>query len=440
VWTRALLLALAIALPTIAVSLARDPSPTSEPARPARAPNVVLILIDALRRDRLPFYGHGRNTAPFLAELAAGGAVFERALTASTWTPSSVASLFTGLYPNQHGVWTGYNVTRLARSSGKPLVLNRIPEGATTLAESLRRLGYRTFGASNNPNFSEVMGFRRGFDRFEQVNDRSAEAINAAVAGFRPELDAARPYFLYLHYMDAHKPYHRRDPWFDPNEPDEDLARYDSEISYADAQIRELVSGLPGRDDMLVILTADHGEEFGEHGGRGHKNQLYAELLRVPLVWSWPGAIAPRRIADDVSLVDVMPTLEALAGAPAPTAPSAGTSLVPLLEGGAIEPRPIFAMRATESQDPPLVRKAVVRDGWKYIVTTPSGDEELYDTVADPADRVDVAAEQADVVARLRAELAAFEAAAPRHARAYAESEKSARELVDQLRALGYVE
>jgi arylsulfatase A-like enzyme len=439
-----LLLACAAPLPIIAVlALIAGMSrwrPTLAERAAAQPFRVVLILLDATRADRLPFYGNSRNTAPFLNQLAAESAVFERAYAASSWTPSSVASLFTGLYPNQHQVLTGYNFTRRSQRSDRPLELNRIPDTAVTLPELMQRAGFATFGAANNPNIGHPMGFARGFQRFQQRRNPLADVINKQALRWSDALRKTPRSFLYLHYMDMHAPYQRHDPWFDASSKYTELAHYDSSIGYADAHIRELYEKLGWDRNTLLIILADHGEEFGDHGDHGHHNQLYSELLHVPLVFHWPGVIKPGRIETPVSLVDVRPTLEQLAtGKPAET-PSDGLSLLPLLDGSAIPNRTLFAIRWTETADPVVVRKAALSERWKYIYTEPGGREELYDMLEDPVDQHDRFADERDVAAGLRRELDRLDAQPVRHKRSFAESERSAGALEQQLRALGYVQ
>lgn len=303
----------------------------------------------------------------------------------------------------------------------------------------LRDRGYRTYGVTANVNFSERTGFQRGFDRFARLDDKSAAAIDEAVLTWRDELARPGRTFLYLHYMDTHKPYARHEPWLDGAAADPSLASYESAIGYVDSRLRELYRTLGWNDDTLLVVTADHGEEFRDHGRTGHKNTLYAELLRVPLIFSWPGVIEPRRIATNASLVDVLPTLEDLLPGGGAATTVAGVSLAPLLEGGSIAPRALFAMRWTEFRDPPRVRKGVLRERWKYVRTVPPGREELYDMRADPRDEADVADREPEVVEALRRELAEFEATALVHDRAFDESRRPARELAEKLRALGYV-
>ena len=145
-------------------------------------PNVVVIVIDTLRADHLPLYGYAHPTTPFLSELARDGIVFDRAYSTSSWTAPATASLFTSLYPFQHGVVTGMVATLRARRLDPTITLNAIPGEATTLPEIMRRAGYRTFGVADNLNICAAEGFDQGFDEFRSYNDRGAAAVNAPLA------------------------------------------------------------------------------------------------------------------------------------------------------------------------------------------------------------------------------------------------------------------
>jgi arylsulfatase A-like enzyme len=442
-WRRiavAVALLLPIALVLFAIRMRAAPGPDLTRRAGARPFRIVMILIDALRADRLPFYGHEKDRFPYLSRLAREGVVFERAYGASTWTSSSVASIFTGLYPNEHHVLTGYNFTRLSQRGDRPLELNRIPDTARTLPEVMQALGRTTLGAANNPNIGEPMGFARGFERLARRRTLAAEAINGRALRWRERLLRDDDYFLYLHYMDTHHPYQRHDEWFDPTEPNEALARYDSALGYLDAKLAELHDALGWNEDTLLLVLADHGEEFGDHGDHGHHNQLYGELLHVALVFWWPEEIAPGRVTTPVSHVDVLPTLEELASGAPPRTPTSGVSLVPLLDGRSLPDRTLFAIRVTETSNPPLVRKAALRGRFKYITSSRGRPEELYDVVADPRDQRDLIADRPEVAAALRQALAEFEARPRVHQRAYHESEQPAGAMEPRLRALGYVQ
>src|SRR5262249_29956102 len=152
-----------------------------------------------------------------------------------------------------------------------------------TIPEFLRARGYRTFGAADNPNVCAVLGFDGGFERFADTPNEGSERILAALAQWQDELRAAHPRFVYLHFMEPHAPYVEHAPWFQaPAEGGElarDSAAYDSEIRYVDGQIERAFEMLGVDDDTVVVFVADHGEEFGDHGGRYHEPKLYSELV-----------------------------------------------------------------------------------------------------------------------------------------------------------------
>src|SRR5262245_11834417 len=169
---------------------ARASAPSGEGDRPAR---VVFVLLDTVRADHLAPYGCARDTMPFLSQLAAKGVVFEKAWAPSSWTPSSMASIFTGLWVNQHGVLIGYRATRKALKEGADqLQLNRIPKALPTLPEVMKGAGYRTYGAADNVNIGRPMGFARGFDRFMM---KSHGAVRDRVAKWKDELARHGSYF-----------------------------------------------------------------------------------------------------------------------------------------------------------------------------------------------------------------------------------------------------
>jgi arylsulfatase A-like enzyme len=421
----------------VAVLLAATASCSRSPA-PETRPNVVIVLLDAVRADHLPFYGYPRDTAPFLSSLAARSVVFDRAYSASGWTSPATASLFTSLYPFQHGVI--WNIRRMREVQFR---FSRVPEDAETIAESLKKAGYATYAVSDNVSASGLGGFDAGFDRFESGSDASSTAVNRKVKEWRAELTSGRPYFLYLHYMDAHEPYLPQGKAFDefmkdglPNPRRDFVAAYDSEVRVLDGKVHGLFDTLHWDTNTIIIVTSDHGEGFHDHGRVGHANSLYNELLRVPLlVFSSAEAFPARRIGTPVAHVDVLPTLRAIAGLPA-DARNVGTSLLPLLREGrwAQGERPLLAhlMEFDEQHE----WKAVVLGKWKLIDRLP-GRAELYDLEADPAERHDLAAQHPEEVARLRREYARGESSLPRYTDA-ARNEQLSPEAVEKLRALGY--
>jgi arylsulfatase A-like enzyme len=415
-----------------------EPDEASPPV-PAPPPRrIVLVVIDTLRADRLPPHG-GPASAPFLSRLAAEGVVFDAAQSTSSWTAPATASLLTSLHPHQHGVITGYAMARRSRETATPIRPNRIPDGAETMAEALRAAGYRTFAASDNLNVCETMGFAAGFDRFASSEGRGADAVNEAVLAWRAEIAASERSFVYVHYFDPHRPYVAHAEWLDATLGDRSLAAYDSEIAFVDRSLAALLAALGADRDTLVVVTADHGEEFGDHGGTGHGNQLHGELVRVPLIVSWPAAFAARRVAAAVSLVDVLPTVRALAGSP-PSARDAGRSLVPALRGDPLSAAAVFAMRTGELTMPPRVRQSAITDRWRYLRLTPEGVEALFDLHADPAERRNVAASERAVVSALRSELDELLASPSILPRAFGDPRTIEPEDAERLRALGYVQ
>ena len=330
-----------------------------DPPRPAR-PNVVLIVVDTWRADRVRAYGGPRDTAPFFGELAGDGFLFANAYAPCSWTRPSVASLFTGTFPQRHGVQMRQDV---------------LPDGIPTLASGLLHAGWNTYLINTNPHVTDTWGMTRGFrqtlhlmphpDQFKAGN--GANVVLRHLRRMIPSL--VPPYFLYVHVIDPHYP-------FDP--PPRDLAalgidperagklgNYDGEIHFADRHVRGMVDALDGAglmDDTVLVVTSDHGDEFHDHGSTGHGKTLYQEVVRVPLAMRLPPAMTARLEADgplmgpgstideNVSLVDVAPTLLDLVGAPA-LRKTDGVSLVPLLRGQRpAEPRPLYFSVAKEGK------------------------------------------------------------------------------------------
>ena len=294
-----------------AIGCARPPGP------PAR---VVVVVIDTLRADHLPPYGYGLDTAPFLSQLAREGVLFEHAYSPASWTAPATASLFTSLYPFQHGVVLGLRATRKLRSIDERVRLHTLPEELETMPEAMKRAGYATFGLTHNLNVSKPMGFAQGFDRFwHSPSQDSAADLNARLMEWKDRLATSPRTFLYLHYLDPHSPYHERAPLFDENTSGRarTISAYDSEIRFVDQHLRAAYDAFGWGRDTLLVVTADHGEEFWEHGDIGHGHSLFGEVLNIPLIVRFPdGRWGGRRVGAPVSLLDVLPTLRECVGQP----------------------------------------------------------------------------------------------------------------------------
>jgi arylsulfatase A-like enzyme len=320
----------------------------------AGPPNVILLCLDTVRADHLGCYGYdARPTTPALDDLAGRSTVYLDTSAASGWTKPSVPSFMTGTYPAQHGVYQG--------SSSGPAGLGSdiLPEASVTIAEAFQAAGYATGGFVRNAQLRPGQGIEQGFDTYQ---DRAGDAREIRWRGLdwldelaaRGDRQRGRPFFLYLHYLDAHWPYpvpdeyatrftdaetialFRGDDWKKlrdrVNHGETELsaeqiaglvALYDGSLRYIDDQFALLLRGLKERglgDNTIICVVSDHGEEFMEHGRIGHGHGLYENLLQVPWILHVPGREA-RRITEPASLVDLFPTLLAAAGLPpSPTA------------------------------------------------------------------------------------------------------------------------
>lgn len=402
------------------------------PAPPDR-PNIVLISIDTLRYDYLGTTGAPEGISPALDRLGRQGVVFSNAFSTTSWTLPSHISLLTGQYPASHGV---INDDRT------------LLEEKETLAEFLSGLGYRTGGFWAGPYLHPAWGFAQGFDTYAEcvnyrmelneagrvkntghANMRSRSGVTSGKTHARATawLDSLRtdaPYFLFLHYWDPHTDYEAPAPYdryLDPDSPSRITGRgimldkrvhlgmtptdrkrfhdlYRGEIRWTDSWIERIVAVLEERGDLentIIVVVADHGEEFFEHGRHGHRLNLYDESVRVPFLIRFPeslrfpggGPIAALRgsvVNTPVSLVDVFPTLAALVtdGA-APSREWQGADLTEAIAGRAT-PRLLYASLHEELQ--------VVRNGeWKLIRDPVTKDGELYRVGDDPGETVNLA-------------------------------------------------
>jgi arylsulfatase A-like enzyme len=299
--------------------------------------NVIWILIDTLRADRLSSYGYQRETSPFLDFLADTGIRFERCMSQSSWTKSSMASLWTGTYPASNGIlrWT-----------------HALPEAATLPAEILRNAGFRTAGVYRNGWVAPNFGFEQGFqiyyrptpgrtpEHFARRTPSSSPLMGTDQDVTESALEFLRShgherFFLYLHYMDLHQyAYDQESARFGLGYSDV----YDNSILWTDRNVGALIAGLEElglAKKTLLVISSDHGEGFREHGQEGHGKTLYGEVVDVPFIIALPFRLDPGIVVrTPVQNVDVWPTILDLLGAP-PLAGAEGRSLVPLVEAAA---------------------------------------------------------------------------------------------------------
>ncbi|MCK5504530.1 MAG: sulfatase [Thermodesulfovibrionia bacterium] len=365
-------------------------------------PNVVLIVIDTLRYDHLPFYGYRKDTAPFLTEIAYKSVVFDNAFSASSWTAPSTASIFTSLYPFQHGVVTGYMATKHLQKKIPKIKLNRIPEEIKTIPEILRENGFRTYGVVQNINISEKKGFTRGFEMFKQFSygKESKGEINDQLRKWAETIKTQGKYFLYIHYNDPHIPYHRRNPWYvkENNKKARIISRYDSEINYVDSMIDEMYRLFEWNRNTLLIVMSDHGEEFWDHGQKGHGKTLYSEVTKIPFFIFFPEKDRMhKRIKKNVSSIDILPTIRSYLKIEDKEFEE-GVNLMPLIqkEEDDLKSRYLFSYLLRQFPrifSPDKIRnkifieryiiKATMYKNWKYI-STKDGRKQLYNLETDP--------------------------------------------------------
>lgn len=418
-------------------------------AQPAPPPSIVVIVVDSLHAAHVSSHGYARPTTPNFDRFAAGGVQFSRAYSQSSWTLPSTASLFTGLTQEQHALRT---------------FDDRLPADVPTIAEHLKRAGYRTRAVIQTPVLASRHGLSRGFERY-QLFDHSLESVERALKLAREHWEEAaeRPLFLYVHLAPPHMPYQPPAPFaarFGDEHPEVSgsiadcrrihraklapdtpqvrslVARYDEHVAFADACVGRLLANFErdarGRAAWMV-WTSDHGEAFLQHGSQGHNATVYEEMLHVPLAFAALNLpLAPRRVNDVVSTLDVAPTLLALCGLPPLN--GAGLSLQPtLLHGAALAERTLF-FSSRYKPDAAVLHCAVRRGDFKLAQLGPSGPLELYDLRADPQERVNLAAERGELALEL-AELLARERSAARVSEAHAGLAAEDRE---QLAELGY--
>ena len=330
------------------------------------------------------------------------------------------------------------------------LEFNRLPADVATLPEVFQSMGYTTFGLAANINVGEEIGFSRGFDRFERDSEASAAFFLERVTEWRDDIRQSEPFFLYLHLNDVHLPYHKRFPYYQKQEAKlgNRRARYLSELSYADEHLRKIYETLDLGKDTVVVALSDHGEEFRDHGGLAHQAKLYIELNRVLMMIHAPFLeLEPRRVALNVSLIDVLPTLIELAGGAEEEGrfDRQGVSLVPALKnsertGDFIETlrrRILFGHRVSrdESQEP--LWAATLRH-WK-LIEKPDAPRELYNHRRDPTERRDLySSHREGIPVKLVEAIEEFKevgiAAEPDRVQVEVDPE-----LEEQLRSLGYV-
>ncbi len=418
------------------------PPSGEEPTSAVRRPNVIVVSLDTLGADQVGWYGRQPSVSPVLDAFLSRSFAFRRAYSQYPNTLVSHASLFSGLYPNRHHVYG--NATTLR---------------SETLAAILAAQGYMTVGITEDAYVSSDFGFDRGFDWYDDGHHVSEEFPGSARQTFDKtdawlrRFGSAAPFFLFVHTYEVHTPYvphgeaalatleklsprysgpfegvypggelevkHNRglEP-IGAADVERMLALHAAEIRYLDGifgEFLETLAGQPFAADTLVVVVADHGDEFAQHGKIGHGETLYNPVLHVPLAFYWPGRLTAGVEETRVQLIDVAPTILDLVDIAPPSLDPAfdGRSLAPVIlgrDGGEVA-RPVFAelrsawasCRELDLGDDCRSEHYAAQDGrFKYLTSMIPWTEALYDLESDPGETRNVAAEHPEVVARFR--------------------------------------
>jgi len=480
-WLMEPLGAAALAALVVGISLGRsfaEPprNARSSPVAPAKqGSNVLFVVVDTLRADHLPVYGYSSGHTPRLDVFARDAVRFEQAYANASWTRPSFASLLTGRYASSHGV--------MSKAAS-------LPDEAVTVAESFAQGGYKTAGVVTNYNVAPFFHFDQGFDDYRYLapnflfgaSDTSAKlsmlqilrrvdekvrsvlgrsepgsayqdaaVVNAEVAKILDGQKGKQPWFMFVAYMDPHDPYYEH-PYHgvgysraahvkpEPGEANKLRKLYDGEISYWDEHFGALIDDLKKRglyDTLTIVVTADHGEEFMEHGGFWHGTTLYDEQLHVPLFVKLPGGERGGSVVSHwVESVDIMPTLLGMQQLPVPESVQG----IDLFRGK----EQTFA---EESHEGNVLKSLRLRDGESTlkVITANAGnprglgEKELYRIDLDRQEQKDLAGHEAQQLARSEQELTAAEQQAKTGALKAREVDLAMDKTAeDRLKALGY--
>ncbi len=388
------------------------PTPTPSP------PNLILISLDTLRASSLGMYGYERPVSPGLDRIfSTEGVIVERHIANAADTLFGHTAIFTAERPD---------TALIPDAEHQRVIADWLP----SMTDILRANGYRTAAFTENAYVGASYGFSRGFERYVEITeiDDPEEAgghIETTFGAASRWIDDHRddPFFVFIHTYEVHTPYNPPEPYRERfaatpqstlTASDRDL--YDAEIAYTDEQTTRLLEHLKQigvLDRSLLVITSDHGEEFGEHGARYHGCQLHDEVIRVPLLMRAPGILpAGVRRAGQTSQVDLMPTLLDLLEIPRPVDLTGRSAAEHLRSGEELEVRDIFSEARGQSLIPVTRGESswispsfgVTRGNLRLIQQrTPSGLRyELYDLSQDPAEQNDVYLQRADEVVRLR--------------------------------------
>jgi arylsulfatase A-like enzyme len=432
--------------------------------RKKEKPNVLLISLDTVRRDHCSAFGYDLDTTPNLTQLAKQGTLFDLAYAPSSTTAPSHATMFTSLYPISHGV-----------------VKNGVGLSDTyeTLAEIFKAQGYQTAAVVSSFVLHSKFGFAQGFSHFdddflsserktdikewegqeiEGAFDRRGNYVTErAIHWLGNERNGTEPFFMFVHYFDAHNPYDPVEPFrsaFAPKNPsagavEKAIGRYDAQIAFVDECMGKLLAEMDRtglKNNTLIIVVSDHGEGLMQHGFMYHGVHIYEEAVRVPVIFRFPGRIEKGMVlTGPVGLVDLAPTILSLADIDVLNSAFQGQNLAPALYGrSSLEPdRPVYLYR--RRYDEAMLgdikakgEKFGIRIGrWKYIEGVEEGTKELYDLREDPGEHKNLYADSSKIAISLADHLQQWKHA---HLSSTSAPATTNKEDLRKLKSLGYVD
>lgn len=450
-------------------------------AAPAFKPNIIMIMVDTLRADYLGCYGFQGAISPNIDAFANESLLFSQCLVQASWTKPSVATLFTGLYPESHRV---FMLDRgVLKKQANVFRMDTMPQEAVTLTEVLKLEGYQTLGFVSNPLVFGI-GYGQGFDVYEERgigNGFDASGILSRAKKLVQERDPQKPLFLYLHYMDVHAPYRGTEedaalledsPSLGPRRmltPKERRtihmairrsnlkkdpavrkqlvkwrAAYAAGVHRFDKAMPDLFNFLKESDlfdTSVIIFLSDHGEELCEHGAWEHGDRVYAEQIHVPLIVRMPGGkFAGTKVDGTVGVVDLMPTLMDYIGAKKTPPGMQGRNFSRVLRDGKSHAFK-YSFAAANSDRLLKFNESCIQSSTHKLIWDLSTDKKrLFDLEKDPQEQVDISAFEPKITATLSKELQSHK----RRVEAYRPFENKAEpvpaDVAEKIKSLGYMQ
>lgn len=396
--------------------------------------NVVLIAMDALQAAHVSHLGYSNQTTTNLDALAKTGVSFTQAISPASWTVPTYLSVFSSQFPSQHGLTNRY--LNYSKSGSTLANFKQSRPNLKTMAQLFQSAGYRTGGFTGDSGVSAILGYDLGFEKYtDEIRfggmENSAKHALEWLDGVK-----GQKFFLFLHGYDSHGQFSLPDGYksrFSSGEikmSKEEQARlrelglsdkplglteaevsswrgwYDGKISDADRRLGAFLGELERRGlrkNTIVVVFSDHGTEFYEHEKFDHGHTLYDELIHVPFVIADPKGKAGVKVLDQVSTLDLLPTILDLTGIKGPKGQMQGRSLANAVHGRAIRGADVYS--ETDYRNYTHKRSVRTADGWKYILTIESGKEELYNLTVDPSEKRNLAEENAPRARKLRGQL-----------------------------------